>query len=285
MAVQQGLDPERVAAVADRLATEGERLTQIHATGTAMMGTLAQSWAGPDLAHFHDTWHHSAPQIHAMAASLRAAARELHEQARAQVNASGQSGGGAAGGPRAGAPGPARSGDRSPWDGLTDYGRNLLVPDDEMLDTAKKFADRARDGIEEGVDRVNEGMDWVGDRAQDARDWGQDKAERLADASLEAAEQLLFSGSAVFVGRGLLSVGEKVLGWDDGHGEAGDVTELSTTDSTNGHPKARQPTSLEAIMRSTSDAYQNDGHVRITEITRPDGTSAYIVNVPGTQPW
>lgn len=38
-------------------------------------------------------------------------------------------------------------------------------------------------------------------------------------------------------------------------------------------------------MLSTSDAYQNDGHVRITTITHPDGTRAYIVNTPGTQNW
>ncbi|CAM3968187.1 hypothetical protein [Janibacter anophelis] len=286
MAVQQGLDPERVAAVADRLATEGERLTQIHSTGTAMMGTLVESWAGPDLTHFHDTWHHSAPQIHAMAASLRAAARELHEQARAQLDASGQSGRGAAAGTTAGvAPAPAaRPGGSSPWDGLTDYSRNLLVPDDKMIDTAKKIADHTRDGIEEGVDRVNEGVDWLGDRAEDAGDWGQDKAERLT----ASVTDLLLTGTAGRVGGGLGILLETTPFFRDGHGEAVAVVDLDTTNQVrdshgNWHPAVSEPTSLEEIMRGTSSAYANDSNVRITTITHADGSKAYIVQTPGTQ--
>lgn len=307
MSVEQGLDPQQITAVADQLAAQGDRLEQVQHSGTAMMGVLAHSWAGPDVEFFAVSWDQARSHIESMSTSLREASKALHRQAQEQIRASGESATGGVGGSTSTGGRSSDPRDARPWDGVTDFGKGLLLPSTGVIDTAKKIADhtadgiregadrvndgidegidRVNDGIQEGVDRVNEGMDWLEDRADQARDWGQDKAERLADASLEAAEQLLFSGAAVFVGRGLLSYGEKFWGWNDGHGEAGDVTELSDTDPVDGHPPLRQPASLDEIMRSTSDAYKNESHVRITEIAHPDGTTAYIVNVPGTQPW
>lgn len=216
---------------------------------------LADSWAGPDIDVFHSSWQHAVPQIEAMSASLRAAAKTLHQQAQDQVQASGESATGGTSGTTGHGGRPGISRDGHPWDGTTDFGKGLLLPSTGVIDTAKKIADhtadgiregadRVNDGIQEGVDRVNKSMDWLEDRADQARDWGQDKAERLADASLETAEQLLFSGAAVFAGRGLLEAGRRLWGWEDGHGEAGGLVNLSSDGPVDGHRKVRQPTSL-----------------------------------------
>ena len=51
----------------------------------------------------------------------------------------------------------------------------------------------------------------------------------------------------------------------------------------------RIPTDLNALMQIQNDTYDNtegresdNRHVRVTEVRQPDGSSAYIVTVPGT---
>ncbi|WP_162786963.1 WXG100 family type VII secretion target [Janibacter anophelis] len=298
MSVEQGLDPQQITAVADQLAAQGDRLEQVHHSGTAMMGVLAHSWAGPDVEFFTVSWDQARSHIESMSTSLREASKALHRQAQEQIRASGESATGGVGGSTNTGGRSSNPRDARPWDDVTDFGKGLLLPSTGVIDTAKKIADhtadgiregadRVNDGIQEGVDRVNEGMDWLEDRADQARDWGEDKADELADAAPEAAARLLLAATPGFLDPAALEVAE-AAGLINQHGEAGETTDLSTNadtwdDAGNVHPRVTQPTSLEAIMRNTSAAYENDGTVRITEITRPDGTSAYIVNIPGTQ--
>lgn len=297
MSVQQGLDPQQITTIANQLASESDRLEHVHHSGTAMLATLTDAWAGDDLGRFHDAWQHNAPQIHAMATALRVAAKELHQQAQDQTRTSAAAAGGGVEG-RAPGSGPHAT---NPWDQGIDFGKGLLLPSKGVVDTAKKIADRtgdgirdgvdrAREGVDNGIDRVREGMDWLEERADQARDWTAEQAERLADISLRVADTFLLTGASGLVARAALKYAER-KGWvDDGRGEAGEIVELRSKGDAqdskgNPHSAVRQPTSLDEIMRSTSDAYENDGNVRITEITRPDGSTAYIVNTPGTQTW
>lgn len=293
MSVEQGLDPQQITAVADQLADQGDRLEQVQHSGTAMMGVLAHAWAGPDVEFFAVSWDQARSDIESMSTSLREASKALHRQAQEQIRASGESATGQVGGTTITGGRSSNPRDARPWDGVTDFGKGLLLPSTGVIDTAKKIADhtadgiregadRVNDGIQEGVDRVNEGMDWLEDRADQARDWGQEKADELADTAPEAAARLLLAATPGFLDPAALEVAE-AAGLINEHGEAGEITELSPDQEIKGHPPVRNPTSLEAIMRNTSAAYENHGTVRITEITRPDGTSAYIVNIPGTQ--
>lgn len=295
MSVREGMDTARVQEIAGRVDTESERLSQIQQDGTVMMSVLAQSWAGPDLGHFHDSWMSSAPQLEAMAATLRAVAKELQVQAQQQLDGSdGSLTGGGGGATRTG-------GGDIPWGDVRDFGQGLLIPDQGMRDKALDFAHRtargvdkgvdlARDEVEERVDQVREGMDWLGDRAEDVADWTQDRALELAGIAASTADALLFTGVSALVGRALYEHVKFRGWWDDGHGEAGEIVELAdgaiAEDSNGGeHVPVKPPTSLEKVMLSTTDAYDNDGHVRITTVTKADGSTAYIVNTPGTEEW
>lgn len=312
MSVEQGLDPQKIKDIASQLDVQGERVEAVHDSGNALVAALEESWAGPDLDDFHRGWQDSTSQLNAMATALRAAGKELQQQAEQQMRASDDLGSG----PPGGRPGADVQVPKTfPWDELTDFGRGLLVADEDMIDTVRDAADWTGDRVRDGADRVNEGMDWLDDRVDDARDWAGDRADDLGDlvqrwtsqlrvaadllgrfakdvigATGEAIAQVLFTGVSGTVAGGLLDFATR-QGWvDDGRGVAGEEVELSTEKSVKDqqgdrHRQIRQPTSLDEIMRSTSDAYGNDGNVRITEITRPDGSSAYIVNTPGTQPW
>lgn len=98
MSLQQGLDPQKIMAIAQHLTSQGDNLEHVQQSGTTMMMVLADSWAGPDIDVFHSSWQHAVPQIEAMSASLRAAAKTLHHQAQEQIHASGETATGATSG-------------------------------------------------------------------------------------------------------------------------------------------------------------------------------------------
>ncbi|WP_114203115.1 WXG100 family type VII secretion target [Janibacter anophelis] len=288
MSVQQGLDPQQITAIAERLTAQSEQLQQITQSGSMMLSVLGESWAGHDLEAFSTSWQHVGPQLDAAGTSLRAAAKALHQQAQDQQQASGQTAASGSGGSTVpGTGGPGGTGGRgqgNPWNGVTDFGKNLLVPDDRMIDTAKKIADHTQDGVREGLDRAREGMDWLEDRADQARDWGQEKAERVAAKTAD----FMLTGEAARFGGGLGILLEASWLLNDGRGEAAAVVDLDPSQRVrdahgNTHPPVARPTSLEEIMLGTTAAYKNDANVRITTIEHADGTKAYIVHTPGTQ--
>lgn len=47
----------------------------------------------------------------------------------------------------------------------------------------------------------------------------------------------------------------------------------------------RAPTSVEEIFQQQTAIGRNEGEVQIVQVTNPDGTSSYIVQIPGTQEW
>ena len=166
MSVQEGMDTARVQEIAGRVGTESERLSQIQQDGTAMMTVLAQSWAGPDLGHFHDSWMSSAPHLEAMAATLRAVAKELQEQAQQQIDGSdGSLTGGVGGGSTH-----TGSGD-VPWGQVRDFGQGLLVPDRGMREKALDFAHRTARGVDKGVDLARDEINERVDQVRDGMDW------------------------------------------------------------------------------------------------------------------
>ena len=66
---------------------------------------------------------------------------------------------------------------------------------------------------------------------------------------------------------------------------------VTSTNSVEADPEVagRIPTDLNALMQIQNDTYDNtegresdNRHVRVTEVRQPDGSSAYIVTVPGT---
>lgn len=200
---------------------------------------------------------------------------------------------------------------------------------EDVIDTAKDTVGDATDGLVWLGGEAKDGLSWLGGQAQDGLSWiGQQATSVAADAAqwldgigdgfirnLDAQVNLLGQFTQIFtegrlpriseVAASLLMVGGTGVGvltniltgadrhlFDDGHGRAGEVTELGESEVSNDagtHPVLRPPTSLDEILRSTSDAYEvqgedGSGTVRVTEVTK-DGETSYIVNVPGTERW
>lgn len=88
---------------------------------------------------------------------------------------------------------------------------------------------------------------------------------------------------------GNIIAGEDLGLFDSGTGVARSPDQLATTNA-DGDGTGRMPTDLVGLFDMMTDTYDNgegrDGsdnrHVRITEVVQPDGSVAYIVNVPGT---
>ncbi|WP_157074870.1 PGAP1-like alpha/beta domain-containing protein [Janibacter limosus] len=199
----------------------------------------------------------------------------------------------------------------------------------DVIDTAKDTAGDVKDGLDWLGGEAKDGLAWLGGQATEGLSWiGQQAKSVAADVAqwldgigdgfirnVEAQVNLLGQFTQIFTeGRlprisevvaSVLMVGGTGVGvltniltgadrhiLDDGHGRAGEVTELGDSQVSNDagtHPELRPPTSLDEILRSTSDAYEvrgedGSGSVRVTEVTK-DGETSYIVNVPGTERW
>jgi hypothetical protein len=82
-----GADPEQLRATADRFERAADQLELIDRRTTGRLRTAP--WTGPDAERFASRWRSTAsPAVRRSAASCRASARELRDQARAQVTAS-----------------------------------------------------------------------------------------------------------------------------------------------------------------------------------------------------
>lgn len=93
MTVEQGMDVERVQAIARALTSLAARAGDAHQTGSALAGVLGQVWAGADLNSFQEEWRVAGPQLADAAGALRSAGEELHRQAGEQEGASRGEGG------------------------------------------------------------------------------------------------------------------------------------------------------------------------------------------------
>lgn len=200
----------------------------------------------------------------------------------------------------------------SPIDGLGDaWDRGT----DALEDTWDWGVDRGRDLVEWGRD----GLDWVGDRGAElagvthdfwddevlARwDAGAQALARLGPSAGAVGEQLTqivtdgrwprfheVAASALLLGGRTVGVAANVLTGEDQrllHSGEGGVTSRSTLPA-DPELEGRIPSDLNAVMEIQNDTYDaTDGreserrHVRVTEVAQPDGSSAHIVTVPGT---
>ncbi|WP_435200890.1 hypothetical protein [Janibacter sp. GS2] len=200
----------------------------------------------------------------------------------------------------------------TPIDGLGDaWDRGT----DALEDTWDWGVDRGRDLVEWGRD----GLDWVGDRGAQlagvTRDFWDDEVLARWDAGAQAlarlgpstsalGEQLTqivtdgrwprfheVAASALLLGGRTVGVAANVLTGEDQrllHSGEGVVTSRSTLPA-DPELEGRIPSDLNAVMEIQNDTYDTtDGreserrHVRVTEVAQPDGSSAHIVTVPGT---
>lgn len=188
------------------------------------------------------------------------------------------------------------------WDWVTDRG-------EDAWDWA---TDRADDVVEWGRD----GLDWAGDRARGAWDavtdfWDEEVVSRW-DAGLAALERLgpsienfagqftqiftegrwprfheVLTSAILLLGRGVglganVLTGEDHQLFDSGTGVASPTRQIPGDLGAPG----TVPNDLNGVMDMMTAAYDDtpssQRHIRITEVAQPDGSTAYIVTVPGT---
>lgn len=106
--VTNGADTDRLRQVAEGLSVSARRVLEVEQEGATSIGTLIESWAGPDTQVFAADWQSAGPQLVAAAELLSALARQLVEQAEQQDD--GSDGSGRGGGPVPSTPG-SRTGD------------------------------------------------------------------------------------------------------------------------------------------------------------------------------
>lgn len=178
--------------------------------------------------------------------------------------------------------------------------------------------DRGREAFEWGRDRAEDGLEWAGDRALElgrvAHDFWDDEIVSRWDAGVEAAQRLgpsitnfgeqftqvftdgrwprfheVVASGTLLAGRtvGLMAniaTGDDHQIFDSGEGVVTDTDRIAADPNEPG----RIPSDLNALMDIQSSTYDLDKsaddnrHVRVTEVRQPDGSSAYIVTVPGT---
>ena len=200
----------------------------------------------------------------------------------------------------------------NPVDGLRDAWDRGTEAVEDAWDWA---GDRGRDLVEWGRD----GLDWLGDRGRDLVDAGRNfwdeqvvtrwdagmaALARLGPSIVNFGEQFtqiftegrwprfheVAASAILLLGRtgGLfanIATGEDHQIFDSGDGV------VTSANSVEADPEVagRIPTDLNALMQIQNDTYDNtegregdNRHVRVTEVRQPDGSSAYIVTVPGT---
>lgn len=335
MSVSEGMDVERVRAIAAQLGSSSERIRGVRGEGTGSMRVLDKAWSGADVGGFSSGWDSGASSLESAATALSVLQKDLLRQAEDQERTSGGGGSGGGGG---GARDPGEVlddlfGDLFGGDGDDDDGGGWSLPNpveglrdawDRGTDAVEEAWDwgveRSRDLVDWGVDRGREGVEWVGDRVDDLVDvatglWNDEVVARW-DAGLEALQRLgpsivnfgeqftqiftegrwprfheVAASAILLLGRagGLVAnviTGEDHQIFDNGDGVVTSRSEISTTTPDG---RGRVPTDLNALMDIQSDTYDNiegrdsdNRHVRVTEVRQPDGSSAYIVTVPGT---
>lgn len=198
------------------------------------------------------------------------------------------------------------------WDWVSDRGE----------DAWEWATETASDGLDWVGDRFDDLGEWVGDRAEGAwgaiTDVWQDEVVARWDAGLAALERLgpsitnvasqltqiftegrwprfheVAASAILLLGRAGGLVANVITGEDHRIFESGEGTVISEIDvPADPTQPGRVPTDLNSLMDMVSDTYDRDRsgddtdpsnrHIRVTEVTQPDGSSAYIVMVPGT---
>lgn len=205
------------------------------------------------------------------------------------------------------------------WDRPDPFGG---LPDawDRGRDAVDDAWDWATDRGEDLAGWGRDGLDWLGDRGDDladaARDFWDDEVlarwdagaaalARLGPSLANVGEQLtqvftegrwprfheVLAGGLLLAGR-TAGLGANLLTGRDHrilHSGDGVVTSRHELSTSTPDGRGRVPTDLNALMDIQSDVYDSregregdNRYVRVTAVAQPDGSSAYIVTVPGT---
>lgn len=272
-----GLDPHGCRELAKLLTTSSQRL---HQTSQLLSGAVfSASWQGPDSTRFRNQWPGQRIQLLAAARGLDDAAKALlrnvaeQERASSVSSLSGGSGG-------------------RPLDGLFHAGKSLW--------------DDLTEGAGTVVDAGKSGLDWLGHEL--AQNPTVQNAERFVfnegrlatmvlgifdgnppSASALVAQMVLTEGTRFNVVVGVMTGG--LLNptiFADGQPYAGAPVKVTNSSKR----PVQLPDSISGIFAGVTDAYAMggsdtapDGDIRIVKVEQPDGSAAYIVNIPGTENW
>lgn len=279
----QGLDPQDCLDLVKLLKSSAHQLDR---TGAQLNQTIVRTgWQGPDSQRFRSQWPGNRARLNQTAKELDSIAsvvlREIAEQERASAVDNG--GGG------------------SLWDDIVDAGKDLW---DDVTDGVGNVWDGITDGVGDVVDTVKDGLGWLGEEIL---------ANPVVHANLNFLGNLghlatmpiraifdgppstiaVLSSLVLAAGSGIDAVVTTATGgavnpkwFDDGQVEVGGpeaVTRSSESPLT-------QPSSVAAIFDGVLSAYaatdengDTTAGVRIVAVKQPDGTNAYIVNIPGTE--
>ncbi|MFC8302780.1 hypothetical protein ACFUCV_03745 [Specibacter sp. NPDC057265] len=276
-----GLDP---LACRDLVQVLNRSAQQLEQAGTHLNSAIARtSWRGADSQRFRSQWPANRQRLNRAARELEGAAtqllREIAEQERASAVDGGNSGG--------------QDGGDSLWDSLVNAGADLW----------EDFGD----GVDGAVDSLRDGLDWLaggitklpGIRStwNFAEQLGQLGAMGFAalignppSLSAVVAQLVLAGGTGVDAWFNAATGGGVDLRlFEDGEPYAGEPIAVGENLERNA---LTLPTSASAIFQGVIDAYDaaavpgtEDGEVRIVQVEQPDGSFAYIVNIPGTEDW
>lgn len=121
MAVDSGMDVERVRSIAQQLLAQGSKIGDVATTGRSQLSVLDGSWRGPDLEQFSGQWGGAERAAQSASEAVRSFGERMVQQADDQQAASDGAGGQpGAGGP--GGPGGAGGTPDGPGDGGFDLG-------------------------------------------------------------------------------------------------------------------------------------------------------------------
>lgn len=270
-----GLDPADCRELVKVLHRSAQQLEQ---AGTQINGAIARTgWHGPDSQRFKSQWPANRRRLNHTARDLEGAATALLHEIAEQERASAVDGGGGGG----------------LWDTVVDAGADLWEGFTDAVDTTG--------------DSIRDGLSWLGgELAQlpliQSKQNFLGQLEELGSMGFAALSgnppslSALIAQLALTAGTGIDSWVSGATGgevnlrlFEDGSPHAG--TPIPVGEDTDRNALTL-PTSASAIFQGVIDAYDaggvagtEDGEVRIVEVQQPDGSSAYIVNIPGTEDW
>jgi pimeloyl-ACP methyl ester carboxylesterase len=276
-----GLDPADCRGLVTVLKRSAQQLELV---ASEVNRTVARTgWQGQDSQRFRAQWPANRQRLTLAAKGLEGAASELLREIAEQERASAVDHGG-----------------NSLWDDMVDAGKDLW---DELTEGAGNLVN----SVAGTQDAVRDGLGWLGKEivrlpvirpAWNFLNQLGELGTMVFDALTGKPPSIsaLFAQLALTAGTGInAEINRLTLGlmdfrlFDDGRPSAGDPIAVGPNTDRN---DLTLPTSASSIFQGVVDAYDGGhvpgtetGEVRIVKVQQPDGSYAYIVNIPGTEDW
>jgi uncharacterized protein YukE len=269
-----GLDPKDCLDLVKLLKESAHRLEQ---SSSQLNQSVARTgWQGPDSQRFRSQWPGQRAQMLQTATALGDLASVVLRNVAEQERASAAEGGGG----------------------------GLL---DKLFDGAHDLWDDLTTGAGHIVNEVESGVGWLMHQGPGAAyaTSGQNFLDQLNHLGVMGADilagkppsmaglaaQLILAAGTGF-SAGVLGLSSGMLNlnlFDDGSPKVGEPLPVGPGTERN---KLTLPTSASTLFQGVVDAYDaghvdgtKDGDIRILTVKQPDGSNAYIVNIPGTENW